>query len=135
MALPPYQLPDQPDTEAGQRETWASYRRALEMTAQGPGGLDRLFAHLTEVSARLETETRSAISQTLLRYAESQDQLVLRSTPRAARSPGPDRAAQPPSSPRPSPLDLLSARQRWGPRLAQKLVLAEARRSANARQE
>lgn len=133
--LPPYQLPDQPDTALGQRETWTSYRRALELMGQGPDGLARLSAHLTEVSTRLEAETRSAISQTLLAYTASQDHLVQRSTRTPVRSPAPDRSSPPPSSPRPSALDLLASKQRWGPRLAQKLVLAEARRTSGATRE
>ena len=96
----PYSLPDRPDTPDQARQSFESYRAALEMMGRGPDGIARLSALLTEVSARLEEQTRSAISDTLSAYTSSQDQLVPRSTRTDARSP--DRAGQrPDQTPRP----------------------------------
>lgn len=126
----PYELPGDPQTTDGQRETWASYQRALQQMGSGPDGISRLSAHLTEVSALIQQEARSTISQELLAWTSQQDRPVTRSTARAdpSRASSPDRSASRPSSPVPSALDLLAARQRMGPRLAAKLVLSEARR-------
>lgn len=122
-----YRLPDPPITDSLTRQTFESYQRSLAMIASQPGGTERLFGLLTEVSARLEAQTRSAISQTLSEYASSRDTLVPRSTPKDVRSRPSDRSASIPS-PQPSAIDLLSTSSRLGPRLATKLILSAARK-------
>lgn len=126
----PYRLPADPITPGLVEETWDSYRRALAEMASAPDGISRLTTLLTDVSARLEAENRTVLSQTLSEYAEQRDRLVLRSTPTAGRSPAPNDRGRPPTSPQPAPWELLSASRRLGPRLAQKLTIAQARREA-----
>lgn len=122
-------LPPPPDNRAGVDATMQSYKRALEKLGSQPDGIERLSRLAIEVSAELQKQSSSTISQTLLTYASQQDSPVSRSTRTAGRSPSPpDRSAPPASTPRPAAWELLSGRQRMGPRLAQKLVLAEARR-------
>lgn len=123
----PYRRPDDPLTPALAEQTWRSYQQTLATIGAGPDGIARLSGLLTEVSARLQAESRQTISDALLAYSSTQDRPVQRSTPRVAPSPG---RADPPRerSRQPAAWELLSASQRLGPRLAQKLTLAEARR-------
>ena len=128
----PYEMPDPPDSPIATEQSFESYKKALAMIGSRPDGIERLSALLTEVSAKLQQEATSTISQTLLAYASNQDRPVLRSTRTVARSPQADRAV-PTSRTSPSAIDLLASQQRMGPRLASKLVLAEARRQARSR--
>lgn len=123
-----YSQPDPPLNEALLRQTMASYQRGLAELATQPGGMERLNALLLEVSSAIEKQSREVISETLLAYQAKADQPVTRSTRAAARYQ--DRPGQPTArSPQPAPWELLSASKRQGPRLAQKLILAEARRN------
>lgn len=125
----PYRLPDPPISDGLSRQTWDSYRRSLETIAAMPNGVERLTSLLTEVNAKLEAEARSTISSTLSAHASTQDTLVPRSMAKAVRSPterGPERGQSRP----PAAWELLSSSQRLGPRLAQKLTLAAARKAA-----
>lgn len=121
-------LPPPPDTPAAVDATMQSYKRALEQIARQPDAIERLSRLAIAVSAELQKQSSSSITQTLLTYASQKDSPVSRSTRTAARSPSPDRAAPQESRPRPAAWELLGSRQRMGPRLAQKLILAEARR-------
>jgi hypothetical protein len=124
---PHYQRPADPLTPALAEQTWRSYQQTLAKIGSQPDGMERLSALLTEVSAQLQLEQRQLLTQTLSDYTSTQDRLVLRSTEKAVRSP--DRPAPPQAASRqPAAWELLSASRRLGPRLAQKLTLAEARR-------
>lgn len=128
----PYSLPDPPDTPALTRQTFESYRRALTQIGQGPEGIKRLSDLAIEVSAKLQEQTTSAITSILMTHAQRQDQLGARSTRTVDRSPVRSDPRPEPSR-QPAAWELLSASRRQGPRLAQKLVLAEVRRQNRGR--
>ena len=128
-----YRLPDPPMNSEGVRQTWQSYQASLEHIAAQPDGMETLSRLLSEVSEKLQAQTQSTISHTLSEYNSTQDRPVLRSMAKGGPSPSaPDRGARPDPSRAPGPLDLLSSSRRLGPRLASKLVLAEARRQTRS---
>lgn len=129
---PTYRLPDPPLDRTLAEQTWTSYRQGLAVLGSQPDGMERLNALLAVVSGQIETQARDLTSQTLSEYASNRDNPVSRSTRTVARSPDRSDPRQTPSR-QPEPWELLSASRRLGPRLAQKLTLAESRRSSRAR--
>lgn len=121
------QPPDEPESIV---RTFEGYRAALaQMTVQ------QQVEQLTRINAALEQESRTHLAQLISRplsdYISSLDLIVPRSTPTAPpSSPSRDRgrASSLPSSPRPSPADLLFGSSR-GRALAAKLVVASSRSS------
>jgi hypothetical protein len=120
-------MTDAPDPRADPNllRTFEGYRAALAT-------MDRqeLLDQLTRINAALETQSRAAMTSSLLSDSlASSDQLQTRSLPTASR-PSPDRgsAASLPSTPLPSAVDLLARSKSLAPRIAAKLVQAEARR-------
>lgn len=129
MASSSRELP-QPSDDPNLIETFAGYRAALRLMTPM-----QLVAHSTELSARLEEQSRSTlaslISGTLSDSLQNIDRLQVRSTPAGPRSSERrDRGESHsrPSTPQPSALDQLARSKRLAPRIAAKLVLHEARR-------
>jgi hypothetical protein len=136
---PSSRLPDAPDPYADPAmiRTWAGYRQAI-----GQMTMDQLIAHATDLSARLEQESQrqlgAFLSQSLADQLQALDRLQVRS-PRTAPQASPrDRgaqASQTSQAPRlPSAVDLLARSKSLAPRIAAKLVAAEARRAARSRE-
>jgi len=120
-----------PLTDEAMIGVWTQYAAALESLPGGPEErLKTLHGLLADVSARLEEQNRSSISQALLEYSRQTDIPVLRSTTRAIPRQSERSQDRAPSLQR-SPWDLLSGSSRIGPRLAQKLVVASARARAS----
>lgn len=127
-------LPDAPDpfADPGMLRTWAGYRQAL-----GQMSMTELMSHATELSARLEAESRhhlgAALMDPLSDSLQAIDRLQARSLPTARQPSSPDRgarASQTSPEPRlPSAVDLLARSKSLAPRIAAKLVAAEARRA------
>jgi hypothetical protein len=121
-----------PDDQWQIERSFEGYRQALATMT-----VAQLMTEATRLSALIETENRAAltslISRPLQDYASSLDLIVPRSRPMAPQ-PSPSargRAAFQPSSPQPSPVDLLFGSR--GRRLASKLVVASSRSAANRR--
>jgi hypothetical protein len=131
---PSSNLPDAPDpfADPGMIRTWAGYRTALSTMT-----MPELLAQATELSARIELEQRqtlaSFLSTPLSESLSALDRLQVRSLRTAPPPSRPDRgaAASQPSRelPQPSALDLLARSKSLAPRIAAKLVAAEARRA------
>lgn len=132
-SLPTSEVPS-PIDDPNLIATYASFRQALTKLT---------LPELMELSARqaalLELEQRQAMTNLLSNGLSDSIQSLDRLSPssrRTARQPSPaDRgaAASPTSAPRPLPgaVDLLAGSKRLAPRVAAKLVLAEARRAAD----
>lgn len=120
-----------PDDEAAIARSFEGYRLTLETMTR-----PELLAELTRINAALEAESRSKVIQTAMQpltdFISNLDAPVLRLRPTARPSSPRDRGAahSRPSSPQPSPLDLLFGSRGRG--LAAKLVAANAR-SINGR--
>ena len=95
----------------------------------------RLMGYLAQTNAALEAQAQAQIAASLTSLdSGSIDSLVPRSTgPEILAPPSMDRGRPASPFPPPSPLDLLSASSRLGPRLAAKLVAASARSAARKR--
>lgn len=126
-SLTELQPPDEPESIV---RTFEGYRVALAGMS-----VPQLTTELTRINAALEQEGRTHLAQLISRplsdYISSLDLIVPRSTPTAAPSSSPrdrGRAASLPSSPRPSPADLLFGSSR-GKQLAARLVVASSRSS------
>lgn len=112
---------------------YEGYRHGLEQMT-----MPELMAHATQLGAMIEQDRAGQLAL-LMRSASrsSLDDPVIPSTPMAIPSPaGPARpadrggAASAQRSRPSSPLELLASSTRTGPRLAAKLILADARRRA-----
>lgn len=125
---PRSELPTPQDDPALIR-TFQGYRAALaRMTPE------QLLSHATDLSARLEAQSRSTLAALISpgpSGSSSIDDLVIRSPRTDPLSQHRDRGARPsPASPSlPSAVDLLAASKKLAPRIAAKLVQAEARRA------
>lgn len=105
---------DQPDWRAVEE----AYRRMSP---------DRLLAELARINASLAEQGRSSVSSSLAQHLMSLDQPVLRSQRTADPSAPSDRGQRPSAIPAStSALDLLILSGRSGPRLAAKMVKAQA---------
>lgn len=116
-----------PMTEDELRRSLGAFQRGLRSMS-----IEQLMELSSRQAIAIEEGQRSALSQ-LLTGTRDLDQPVLRSEPTVSPSSArpADRGAAhsaPPTSPRPSPLDLLAGSSRMGHRLAAKLVAADARR-------
>lgn len=120
-------------TRADVAKLYAGYQQSLaQMT------MPQLRAHLTELNAQIERDQRDQMTSLLQRVSPSSiDQPVNHSpTPATRLQPSSDERradrGQPRSAPvsQPGAVDLLASRARMGPRLAAKLVLADARRQS-----
>lgn len=121
----------QPLSPPQEYRTWDGYRRAL--AALSPTQLMEL---LTSINGQLVAERERQMSSILASSqssVEALDRPVLSSTRMATQRSPMDRGALPSTFPQPSAVDLLSASQRLGPKLAQRLMLASAR--ATSRRE
>jgi hypothetical protein len=112
-------------------ETWAGYRRSLATLSP-----DQLISLLTTINGQLQ-EDRIRRMESILSSSQSLegalDRPVLSSTRLATQHSPMDRGVPPSTFQQPSAVDLLSASQRLGPKLAQRLMLASAR--ATSRRE
>lgn len=128
------ELPD-PRDDPNLIRTMHSFRRALQLMS-----VPELMALASQQAAALELEQRTLmtnlLSSRLSDSLQSLDTLQPSSRRTAARpSPAARGAAasqtSPAPPPRPGAVDLLAASKRLAPRVAAKLVLAEARREAD----
>lgn len=113
-------------SEADLRQSFEGYRRALSKLSTR-----ELMELAATQSAAIQQTQLSALSQLLTSSTPDLDQPVQRSTSGVSPSGGRevDRGQRPsPPSRQPSSLELLASRSRMGPRLAAKLVAADARR-------
>jgi hypothetical protein len=117
------QAPKSP-TPSEVEEAWAGYERSLSRLSN-----DQLLSLLTTLNSQLQEQATSSISTTLLASLEAADRPVLSSTPTATLSDYPpmDRGVRASPQQQPGALDLLARSRRLGPRVAGKLVLAQAR--------
>lgn len=118
--------------------TFEGYRMALSrMTI--PQLLDRLTSINAELQAQSQSTLVSQISSQLSDSIQALDRLQVRSPRMAPPTSAPDRGASAsrpfPGSPQPSALDRLASSKYMGPKLAAKLVVADARKRARARGE
>lgn len=133
LTTPPADELPQPSDDPNLTRTFAGFRAALRSLS-----IPELMSLAAEQAAAIELENRSTmsqlISQRLSGSIESLDRLQLRSRPTAPpeRSDSPDRGlahSRPSPPPRPSAVDLLASSRKMAPRIAAKLVLAEAARA------
>ena len=132
------EAPD-PRDDPGLYRTFEGYRAALAKMSVAQL-MDRLTAINAELEAQSQSTLASLISSPLSASIQALDRLQV-SSPRTVRptSPASDRgaaASRPsPASPQPSALDRLASSKYMGPKLAAKLVVADARRRrANERE-
>lgn len=135
-SLPPTRFPttDAPDPrdDPNLLRTFQGYRKVLSTMT-----IEQLMAHSVDLAAQLEEQSRrtlmAQLSSPLSSSMQSLDSPVVRSPRMASPSSRPDRgqaASQPsPALPPRSALDLLASSKRLAPRIAAKLVAAEARRA------
>ena len=113
-----------------EHRTWDGYRKALASLTP-----EQLMSLLATINSQLDAERDRRMSSILLSSPSSGDldRPVLSSTRRETRPSPTDRGAPPSTFRPPSAVDLLSANQRLGPRLAARLMIASAR--AQSRRE
>jgi hypothetical protein len=130
---PGSELP-QPADDPNLSRTFAGYKAALRSMS-----IPQLMSQANQLAAAIELEQRQLmnqlISERLSGSLDSLDRLQTRSPRTAYPSREPDSAdrgqarSRPSPPPKPSAVDLLASSQRLAPRIAAKLVLAEAQRA------
>lgn len=111
-------------TEREYAKAWEGYRRSLALMTN-----DELSVLLSSLNRQLQEQATSMLSSTLSESLHAIDRPVLSSTPMAIPSASPpmDRGARPSPQQQEGALDLLARQRRLGPRVAGKLVMAQAR--------
>lgn len=132
LTPPPSDELPQPSDDPNLTRTFAGFKAALRSM-----NIPQLMSLATEQAAAIELEQRQLlndlISRRLSESVSSLDRLQVRSPRMAAPGPAsPDRGqahSRPSPVATPSALDLLASSRRLAPRIAAKLVLAEAQRA------
>jgi len=138
LTPPPVDELPQPSDDPNLTRTFAGFKLALRSMS-----IPQLMSLAAQQAAAIELEQRQLlnqlISQRLSASVESIDRLQTRSPRTAYPSPEPDSAdrghsrSQSSPPPRPSAVDLLASSRKLAPRIAAKLVLAEAQRARTER--
>lgn len=128
--FPTTELPD-PAADPGLLRTYEGYRAALRSMT-----IEQLMERADRLARQITADQQEQMSALLMGQLSSYSTALDRpsfGSPRTASPPSvPDRGASSQASPAPrlpSAVDLLAASRRMAPRVAAKLVLAEARRA------